>query len=304
MSGRYVTSLLLGLLLSAPHDATEPEMSEQLRAIVEAPLVVQAEVDDDAIEVRRDIPYTADGSGGPRLDVYRPRSSAGPRPVILYAHGGPLAPGLFPEPILRPKDWRSYREHGRLAAAHGFVAVIPNHRFPSIAGIEQSFADLTAALRWLGENAEELEADPERVGLWLFSGAGAHLGWLATDAKPKFRAAIAFYPVASFEAFPALGLGETPSEVSERWEPATHLNSSMPPLLLARAGRDSPAINGSIDALIDAARAADTTLDLLFHPTGEHGFDVRNDVPRSHEIVARAFAFFADHLGTTNASRP
>lgn len=292
----FVLCALL-LLPWVPAASGEEPMSDSLRAIVEAPLIAQADLDDEALAVDRDLPYTAEGAEGPRLDVYRLQKAAStPRPVILYVHGGPRPPGDFPESIFRPKDWQFFRDHGGLAAARDFVAVIPNHRYRSTGEIERSFADLRAVLRWLKQHGEEIGADPQRVGLWLFSGAGAHLGWLAVEAPPEIRAAVAFYPVAAFAPFAAMGLGETPPEIVERWDPAAHVSAALPPLLLARAGKDSPAINSSIDAFAAAATAAGTTLDLLIHPTGQHGFDLRDDVPRSHEILERALDFFEHHL--------
>lgn len=289
--------LLLVLAIPASTAHAEQELSEQERAILETRLIKTVDLDDATLAVRRDVPYTEDGDAGPRLDVYYHAKPAGtPRPVILYVHGGPLPPGSLPEPVAHPKNWRFFRDHGELAVAGGFVALIPDHRYTSTADIERSFADLKAAFAWLREHAGELGADPDRIGMWFFSGAGAHLGWLATDAPPSIRAAVAFYPVASFAPFAPMGLGETPPDIVARWDPATHIHADMPPLLIARAGRDSAEINASIDSFVTAATTAGITLDLFFHPTGQHGFDVRDDVPRSHQLIEQALAFFARHL--------
>lgn len=289
--------LLLSFTMTAATVQAEEELTAQERAILETRLVKTADLDDTTLAVRRNVPYTEDGDAGPRLDVYYPAEPGGaPRPVILYVHGGPLPPGSLPERVIHPRNWRFYHDHGELAVASGFVAVVPDHRYTSTADIERSFADVKAALDWIREHAGELGADPDKLGMWYFSGAGSHLGWLATDAPPSIRAAVAFYPVAGFTPFLSMGLGETPPEIIERWDPATHIHADMPPLMIARAGRDSAEINASIDSFVTAAATAGVTLDLFFHPTGQHGFDVRDDVPRSHELIEQALAFFVRHL--------
>lgn len=267
--------------------------AEQVRAILETHLVTRRP-GMDAVEVRSDIAYTDDGDAGPRLDLYLP---AGPatsrRPVLLFVHGGPLPPGTLPEPMLRPKDWQFYRDYGRMAAAAGWIGLVPDHRYGSTAEIGRSYADLRSAVSWLKARADELGADVNRLGVWTFSGAGAHVGWAAEDL-PGTVAVAGFYPVLSFDAFAALGMGDTPVDIVERYGPSALVSADSPPILIARAGRDSPPINASIDAFVAQALEAGATLDLLLHPEGVHGFDVRTDSPRSRQIVDRTFDFFAD----------
>jgi predicted acyl esterase len=72
--------------------------------------------------VRRDVVYRTDGDTRLLADIYLPRTGT-KRPIAVFVHGGPL------EPDMQPKNWRVYRDYGRLLAANGFVAVTFNHRF-------------------------------------------------------------------------------------------------------------------------------------------------------------------------------
>ena len=67
-------------------------------------------------------------------------------------------------------------------------------------------------------------------------------------------------------------------------------------MLVARAGLDSPMVNTPIDLFVREALACNASLDLLNHQRGQHGFDILDDDPRSHEIIARAIAFAKEHL--------
>lgn len=65
----------------------------------------------------------------------------------------------------------------------------------------------------------------------------------------------------------------------------------------ARAGQDHPATNQAIASFLAAALEHGVAVDFYNHPQGRHGFDVLDDDPRSREIVRRALAFVARHLG-------
>jgi hypothetical protein len=45
------------------------------------------------------------------------------------------------------------------------------------------------------------------------------------------------------------------------------------------------------------ARERGIDLTVLDHPTGQHGFDTRNDDERSREITRETLEFFVRHLG-------
>jgi dienelactone hydrolase len=74
--------------------------------------------------------------------------------------------------------------------------------------------------------------------------------------------------------------------------------TNVPPVLIAPAGRDDPAINTTIDRrFVGAANAGGATLDLLTHPTGHHGFDILDANDRSRQIIRRTLDTLGNALG-------
>jgi acetyl esterase/lipase len=88
----------------------------------------------------------------------------------------------------------------------------------------------------------------------------------------------------------------------QAYSPVSYLRQTggpgpVPPLLIARAGRDGlPGVNASIDEFVSEALAHNLAFELHNHPEGEHGFDILTDDERSRAIVRRTLAFFQDHL--------
>jgi hypothetical protein len=79
-----------------------------------------------------------------------------------------------------------------------------------------------------------------------------------------------------------------------RWSAVAALGdtaSGLPPMLVARAGRDSPALKAGADRFIVRALELDADLRVWNHPSGQHGFDVRDDDARSREIIQAALEF-------------
>ena len=59
-------------------------------------------------------------------------------------------------------------------------------------------------------------------------------------------------------------------------------------MLLAKAGRDNPVINRSIDRYVARAKEVDARVELVVQPTGPHGFETTKDAdPRGHAPDAR-----------------
>ena len=129
---------------------------------------------------------------GMRLRLYWPNSAARP-PAIVYYHGGGHVIGSL--------DTHDLVARNLCAGAEALVASVdyrmgPEHKFP--AAVEDSFA----ALKWVHANAQELGADPDRIGVHGDS-AGANLAavvaLMARDAgSPRLRLQSLVYPVADY----------------------------------------------------------------------------------------------------------
>jgi acetyl esterase/lipase len=285
---RAAAGLVLAGLSGGASAVEEPTMDERIRQIVEGPLVV-AVAGGAPAEVRRGVRYTAEGDGGPALDLYLPPAAgAGRRGAWIFVHGGPLPPGMDGA-LRQPRDWRFFRDYGELAAAAGRVGVVLGHRFAGLEGVERSAADLRAGITWVRAHANELGIDAERLSLWLFSGAGVHLPSLLAAPPAGVHGVVAFYPVVEVAALAAMGMGPAPERAAE--PPLVVDASRTPRLFVARAGLDHPALNAALDRFVATALSAGLTLELAHHARGHHGFELFDDDARSREIVECALRF-------------
>jgi acetyl esterase/lipase len=131
-----------------------------------------------------------------RLDVYRPKRADGPRPAVLWIHGG----GWF---------FGSRREQGlpllNHLAANGWVGFNVDYRLSPQATLPEHVEDVKRAIAWIRAHADELGVDPSFVAITGGS-AGGHLTALAAltagDFQPGFeaedcsvQAAVPFYGV-------------------------------------------------------------------------------------------------------------
>ena len=131
-------------------------------------------------------------AGGIRLRLYWPNAAA-PAPVIVYYHGGGHVIGSL--------DTHDLIARNLCAGTEALVASVdyrmgPEHKFPA------AVDDSVAALKWVHAHANELGADPDRIGVHGDS-AGANLAavvaLMARDAgTPNLRLQSLVYPVADY----------------------------------------------------------------------------------------------------------
>lgn len=221
-----------------------------------------------------------------RVDLHlpEPEEARGPRPAVLFVHGGPVPADFVPA----PRDWPFYLGYARYMASLGAVGAVVEHRLHGITDYARSADDVAEAV-------ELLRADPrvdrERVALWFFSGAGLLAAdWIA--APPRWLRCVALnYPILD----PLPGWGAVP----ERFGPAGALRaggSGTPPLVLTRAGLETPDIAATVDRFLTAAEAAGVPVEIIDVPHGVHGFEVHEPAAESREAVTRAVRTVLAHL--------
>ncbi|GAA2265390.1 alpha/beta hydrolase [Kitasatospora cystarginea] len=215
------------------------------------------------------------------VDLYLPDAD-GPRPAVVFVHGGPVPPGMRP----RPREWPAFVGYGRYAASLGAVGVTMEHRLHDTRSYEQSAEDVAAAV-------ELVRADPrvdgERVALWFFSG-GALLSadWLATP-PPWLRCVAATY--AMLAPMPAWGLGES------RFRPAAALRSAgRLPIVLTRVELDIPEIAASGEEFLAAAEDCGADVEVIDVPLGHHGFETLDHTDEARAAVEHAMRSVLGHL--------
>ena len=244
--------------------------------------------------VQRDLVYRTDGDRVLKLDVYRPLSGEHATPVVFLVNGD-----ASEEIIATAKDWGVFRSYGEHLAAHGLVAVPFNHRSSNRMEPTEVAKDVRAAIAFIRDRAEDLGVDPDRVGVWVFSAGGPFgLAPLLQRCPDWLRCAAGFYTIWDLAPLRA-GLPWATDESVRRWSCVTALdaeNPDLPPLFLARAGRDRAPLLEGTDTFVRKAQERGLDLTVLDHPTGQHGFDTRDDDERSREIIREALEFFGHHL--------
>jgi acetyl esterase/lipase len=249
----------------------------------------------EGARVLRDIVYFSDERGPLHLDAYRPAATTAMQPAVLLVNGD-----ADEATIARAKDWAVFRSYGEHLAARGIVGVPFTHhsaelgqRYPEVA------LQVTAAIKYVRQHAVELEVDADRLGVWAFSAAGPFALAPLLRVRPAWLRAVAgFYTI--WDLAPYRDLPEPPSESRvEQWSATNALGSSadrLPPIFVARAGRDGPRFKASADLFVARALRLDADLEVHDHPTGQHAFDILDDDLRSRGIIVAALTFFAERL--------
>ena len=272
----------------------------------------------EQIVIKKNVTYKTVEDRELQLDVYYPAHLAPHTrlPAVIFVHGdGPA------EQLKESKESGQYTSWGKLVAASGMIAVTANHRstagLTNVAGVANDLDDLLSYVR---EQAQDLQIDPDTLGIWTCSSA-AYLGLrIALYETPAYIRCIAcYYGFTELQAYytylysdlePDLAL--TPAIIKEEQglpvfneDDFDEFSASMllqqrpaevAPLLIARAGLDSAELNDALDNFIAEAVAQNVMLTVLNHPTGQHEFDIFDDDPRSHEIIETTLEFMQTHL--------
>jgi acetyl esterase/lipase len=249
----------------------------------------------DLVRVERNRAYREVAGSRLEMDVYSPAEATrgAALPVVILIHGGPVPAGAS------AKNMGVFLSYGELLAASGLVAVTFSHRFYGVSALADAAADVAAAVAHVRDHAEELGIDRDRVALWAFSGGGPLLSQALRERWPFVRAIAAYYAALDLQV-PAPGTASEITEETRREFSAVHhlakAGEQTPALFVARAGRDNPWLNASIDRFVQEALARNAPLELMTHPAGQHGFDILDDDDRSREIIARTLDFLKRRL--------
>jgi acetyl esterase/lipase len=121
--------------------------------------------------------------------VLTPTDGSAPRPAVLALHGGAMCVGtaqLEAEPA------------ARIARQIDAVVVMPNYRLAPEHPFPAPLDDCMATLRWMGEHAEELGIDVDRIAVFGPSAGGgltAAVAQRAFDEGIALRAQVMIYPM-------------------------------------------------------------------------------------------------------------
>ena len=249
--------LAVALSLAALPNAAESQGS--------GPGLVVAVPKAEQVAVRADSFSTATGTRR-QFDVYRPRGATTSIPVVVFANGN--------GPAMR--QWNSYMDWARLVTSRGLAAVL--YEGPTFdqartmtENMQTSRADLDSVLARLVVRSRELGIDGNTVVIWAgsaqtFTGTPIAL----TGNRPAIRGYVLYY-------------GGGPAA-----EPRIDV-----PVLVARAGLDSPQLNRGLDSLVTRLSDAGVPLTLLSYPAGRHGFDIVDSTAMTAHIIEQTLDFMS-----------
>ncbi|MFF0431105.1 alpha/beta hydrolase [Streptomyces sp. NPDC004327] len=207
-----------------------------------------------------------------RVDLHLPEAS-GPRPAVLFVHGGPVPEEQRPT----PRDTPVFTGYGRYAASLGVVGATVDHRLHGLTDFPRAAADVAGAV-------ELLRADPrvdgERIALWFFSGGGLlSADWLA--GPPSWLRCVAM-------TYPVLAPPPDWRAVDARFRPARLVGAASPPVVLTRVGRENAVFAATVEEFVTAAGKAGAELEIVDVPDAGHGFEMLDPTDGTRAAVARA----------------
>lgn len=229
------------------------------------------------MEPYKGIKVTRDAKYGPhernRLDVFTLDNAPGPRPVIIFVHGGGFARGdkkMANSPFLDNLPlW---------AARNGLVGVNMTYRLAPQSTWPSGPQDMAAAVKWVRDNIKAHGGDAGRIFLMGWSAGGNHVA--AYVAFPQFHAVpgsgLAGAILLSASPLDTTVFDMTPykpyfGEDASKYPPVSPtpgLLKTTVPLMVAYAGLDPPGIEKESINLIDAlckAKACPTKVFLKTH---------------------------------------
>ncbi len=123
--------------------------------------------------ITKNLEYGRAGGKPQLLDLYRPATTSGRLPVVMWVHGGGWKNGSKDR---CPATWLT--EHG-YAVSSIYYRLIDKAQWPA------QIDDCRAAIRWLRVNAKRYDLDGSRVGAWGGSAGGHLVALLGTLDAPR-----------------------------------------------------------------------------------------------------------------------
>ena len=245
-----------------------------------------------------------------KLDLYLPPGSfKGPRPTVVFLHGGGWARG-------GPRLSGAFDNWPRVLAAmaeRGYVVAAVSYRFSGEAPSPAAIQDVKASLRWLRTNAAKYNIDGGRVMAWGGSAGGQLAALAATScgaaeleppaapggpasafvenqtagaagARPVsdcVQGAVTWYGIFDFttmpqggEQSPYLGCGKAPCTPQQLRQPSAlaYLDDKTPPMLMIAGSDDHTVPPAQSKDFFAAMQARRLRSELMIIPGVDHSF--------------------------------
>lgn len=232
-----------------------------LAALVVLPSGVLAQLDDtqawashlsNQYRVLPNVTYLTASNRDNKVDLYLPRGTDSPAPVLVYIHGGGWVGGSKESSVLRLIPWMEM----------GWAVVNVQYRLGEVSLAPAAVEDCLCALRWIIRNASNYNIDPERIVV-TGNSAGGHLA-LTTGMVPasagldrqcpgsetlSVAAIINWYGITDVgdlldgpntKSYAVEWMGSMPNrfEIAKRVSPLTYVRSGLPPILTIHGDAD------------------------------------------------------------------
>lgn len=232
-----------------------------LAALVVLPSGVLAQLDDtqawashlsNQYQVLPNVTYLTASNRDNKVDLYLPRGTDSPAPVLVYIHGGGWVGGSKESSVLRLVPWMEM----------GWAVVNVQYRLGEVSLAPAAVEDCLCALRWIIRNASNYNIDPERIVV-TGNSAGGHLA-LTTGMVPasagldrqcpgsetlSVAAIINWYGITDVgdlldgpntKSYAVEWMGSMPNrfKIAERVSPLTYVRSGLPPILTIHGDAD------------------------------------------------------------------
>ncbi len=238
------------------------------------------------------------------LDLYLPpKHFTGPRPVILFVHGGGWIYGN-PRSEAAFSDWPATLAR---VAAEGYVVAAVSYRLGNEAPFPAALRDLKAATQWLRAHAAQYNIDKDRFVTWGGSAGGQLSAMMATtcgvtkfdpETGPAFGAsvappvpesdcvqgAVAWFGAYDFtrpiggplpiEQHPYFDCGATPCPREKLENPSAvfYVDAKDPPILLVHGAGDKSAPLSQSQHFEEVLKARGVKSRLEVIPDVDHGW--------------------------------
>ena len=263
------------------------------------------------MDIQRNIEYAKPDGIPLHLDLYVPKGSAKPLPVVIWIHGGGWSAGNKDDHFFLP------------VTQAGFAFVSIDYRLSQQAIFPAQIYDCKAAVRWMRANAAKYHLNPNKIGV-AGGSAGGHLGALlgTTNGDPQLEGHVGTTGVSSDVQcvvdyfgptdFTKIGKEATPEQnnnlnnpvvglfggpVSAKMDlaklasPLLHVSGKACPFFIVHGDKDNIVpLTQSIE-LNDALKKAGVSSELVIVKGAGHGFD-------DHASFAAAIDFLKKQLQT------
>jgi dipeptidyl aminopeptidase/acylaminoacyl peptidase len=243
--------------------------------------------------------------GTPIEGVVCTPAGAGPFPLVLHVHGGPI--GAY------QRSWTMHDYVVPLLVSRGYAVLLPNPRGSSGRGQEfaaavvgdMGGADTHDYLSGIDAMIERGIADPERIGTMGVSYGGYMSAWLVTQDQ-RFKAAVAGSPVTEWYSFtfttniPRWGLGfldsADPEEIGNQVHtrsPVMHASKARTPTLLTAGAKDGCTPAGQAREFYQALTGHGVDSELVIYPEEGHGV---SRFPAVTDYLTRLVTWFERYM--------